>query len=123
VKWSLANAAKALEPAPGRRRAVRSPDCVFFDVDQVAAHYGRAQWVDSRMLLASRLPISPGAFQVFAQGLMRSASAYSFARLEKCFARISITPYGAASWGKMGRRVLLPAVRFREIVIWSISAI
>jgi FkbH-like protein len=74
VKWSLANAAKDLN----RRLAETCREvsgCVFFDVDQVAAQYGRAKWVDSRMLLASRLPVSPGAFQVFAHGLMRSASA------------------------------------------------
>jgi FkbH-like protein len=72
LKWSLANAVKELN-----RRLAETCNgisgCVFFDVDQVAAQYGRQQWADSRLLLASRLPLSPGAFKVFAQGLVRSA--------------------------------------------------
>ncbi len=51
------------------------PDCVFFDVDQVAAQYGQDRWRDERMFLATRLPLSPGAFRPFAHGLIRSASA------------------------------------------------
>ncbi len=50
-------------------------DCTFFDVDDVAARFGRERWRDQRMFLASRLPVAPGAFRVFARGLMRSASA------------------------------------------------
>jgi predicted enzyme involved in methoxymalonyl-ACP biosynthesis len=49
-------------------------DCVFFDVDEAAARYGRAGWRDTRLFLASRLPISSGAFQTYAQGLVRTAS-------------------------------------------------
>jgi len=73
LEWSLANAVKHLNRRLAEACGAIS-DCVFFDVDQVAAHYGRAQWSDTRMLLASRLPISPGAFKVYAQGLIRSAS-------------------------------------------------
>ena len=51
------------------------PDCVFFDVDQLAARYGRGAWRDQRMFLASRLAIAPAAFRPFAHGLLRSASA------------------------------------------------
>ncbi len=50
-------------------------NCVFFDVDQVAAQFGRERWRDERMFLATRLPLSPGAFRPFARALMRSASA------------------------------------------------
>jgi len=50
-------------------------DCVFFDVDHLAARYGRANWRDARMFLASRLPIAAGAFGIYARGLIRSLSA------------------------------------------------
>ncbi len=50
-------------------------DCAFFDVDAVAARFGRSRWRDERMFLANRLPIAPGAFRPFARALMRSASA------------------------------------------------
>jgi FkbH-like protein len=50
------------------------PDCVFFDVDRLAARYGRREWRDTRMFLASRLAVSAGAFEVYAKGLVRSIS-------------------------------------------------
>jgi FkbH-like protein len=50
-------------------------DCAFFDVDQVAAGFGRARWRDERMFLASRLPVAPSAFRVYARGMLRTASA------------------------------------------------
>jgi FkbH-like protein len=50
-------------------------DCVFFDVDHLAARYGRATWRDARMFLASRLPVSSGAFGIYSRGLIRSLSA------------------------------------------------
>jgi FkbH-like protein len=49
-------------------------DCVFFDVDRLAARYGRARWRDSRMFLASRLPVSADFFGAYAKGLVRSLS-------------------------------------------------
>jgi FkbH-like protein len=49
-------------------------DCVFFDVDHLAARHGRANWRDSRMFLASRLPIASGAFGIYSRGLIRSLS-------------------------------------------------
>jgi FkbH-like protein len=52
----------------------RISDCVFFDVDQLAARYGRAAWQDTRMFLASRLQVSAGAFSVYARGMVRSFS-------------------------------------------------
>ena len=49
-------------------------DCVFFDVDEIAARYGRANWRDSRLFLSSRLPVSAGAFETYARGLVRTMS-------------------------------------------------
>jgi FkbH-like protein len=49
-------------------------DCVFFDVDEIAARYGRASWRDARLFLASRLPISAAAFETYARGLVRTMS-------------------------------------------------
>ena len=50
-------------------------DCVFFDVDHLAARHGRANWRDERMFLASRLPISAVSFGAYSRGLVRSFSA------------------------------------------------
>jgi FkbH-like protein len=50
-------------------------DCVFFDVDRLAARYGRARWRDTRMFLASRLPVSAEVFRIYSHGLVRSFSA------------------------------------------------
>ncbi len=74
VRHSLVNTVKELN----RRLAEicsNISDCIFFDVDQIAAQYGRERWRDTRMFLSSRLPLAPGAFRPFAHGLMRSASA------------------------------------------------
>jgi FkbH-like protein len=50
-------------------------DCIFFDVDHVAARHGRARWRDTRMFLASRLAVSAEAFGIYASGLIRTLSA------------------------------------------------
>jgi FkbH-like protein len=50
-------------------------DCVFFDVDHLAARYGRVNWRDARMFLASRLPVSAAFFSVYSRSLIRSLSA------------------------------------------------
>jgi FkbH-like protein len=50
-------------------------DCVFFDVDHLAARHGRANWRDARMFLASRLPVSAASFSTYSRGLIRSLSA------------------------------------------------
>ncbi len=50
-------------------------DCVFFDVDHLAARTGRANWCDARMFLASRLPVASSSFATYAHGLVRSFSA------------------------------------------------
>jgi len=76
-----ANLTLGLERAVGRineRLAATCralPDCVFFDVDRVAARFGRARWSDTRLFLSSRLAVSADAFGVYARGLARSASA------------------------------------------------
>ncbi len=49
-------------------------DCVFFDVDRIAARYGRARWRDHRMFLASRLGVAADAFGIYAHNLIRSLS-------------------------------------------------
>jgi FkbH-like protein len=49
-------------------------DCIFFDVDRVAARYGRARWRDTRMYLGSRLPVSAEFFKQYAENLIRYVS-------------------------------------------------
>ena len=50
-------------------------DCIFFDVDHLAARHGRSRWRDTRMFLASRLAVSADAFGTYSHGLVRSLSA------------------------------------------------
>ena len=50
-------------------------DCVFFDVDHLAARQGRANWRDARMFLASRLAVSSASFGTYSRGLVRSLTA------------------------------------------------
>jgi FkbH-like protein len=50
------------------------PDCVFFDVDQVAAGVGRGSWRDTRLFLASRLPFAMNHFSAYCRALVRSFS-------------------------------------------------
>ncbi len=49
-------------------------DCVFFDVDHLAARHGRTSWRDRRMFLASRLAVSSASFEIYTRGLVRSFS-------------------------------------------------
>jgi len=49
-------------------------DCAFFDVDRVAARYGRSRWRDERMYFASRLPVSVEFFKIYAENLIRFVS-------------------------------------------------
>lgn len=49
-------------------------DCVFFDVDHVAARFGRSRWEDKRMFMASRLAVSADASPEYARSLIRSFS-------------------------------------------------
>jgi HAD superfamily phosphatase (TIGR01681 family) len=74
LEHSLPNAVARLnEGLAGICRTISS--CVFFDVDRIAARHGRGNWRDTRLFLASRLPISSGAFGIYSRGLARSFSA------------------------------------------------
>ncbi len=50
-------------------------DCAFFDTDRLAARFGRRSWRDTRLFLSSRLQVSPAAFGVYAEGIVRTFSA------------------------------------------------
>jgi len=50
-------------------------DCIFFDVDRLASRSGRRGWADTRLFLASRLPVAAANFGAYAQGLVRSVNA------------------------------------------------
>ncbi len=50
-------------------------DCVFFDVDRLAAQVGRRRWSDTRLFLASRLPVAAANFVLYARGVVRSVAA------------------------------------------------
>lgn len=50
-------------------------DCAFFDVDHLASRYGRRTWRDTRLFLASRLPVAAAYFSPYARGLVRSVAA------------------------------------------------
>jgi FkbH-like protein len=49
-------------------------DCVFFDVDRLAARAGRARWRDARMFLATRLAVAAEWFRDYARGMVRTFS-------------------------------------------------
>jgi FkbH-like protein len=73
LKYGLVNAVKQLN-----RKLLdlcnTVSDCVFFDVDEIAARYGRTGWRDTRLFLASRLPVAATAFEAYTRGLMRTVS-------------------------------------------------
>jgi FkbH-like protein len=69
-------------------------DCVFFDVDHLAARHGRANWRDDRMFLASRLPVSSVSFGAYAGGLVRS-----FSPLFRAPRKILCTDLDNTLWG------------------------
>lgn len=56
----------------------RIGDAVYFDVDRLAARYGRARWRDQRMFYTSRLAVAPEFFEVYARGLIRAIRALYF---------------------------------------------
>ena len=70
------------------------PDCVFFDVDRLAARYGRARWRDSRMFLASRLPVSSDLFSSYSRGLVRA-----FSTLFRAPRKVLCTDLDNTLWG------------------------
>jgi FkbH-like protein len=69
-------------------------DCVFFDVDHLAARHGRANWHDARMFLASRLPVSAASFSTYSRGLIRSLSA-----LYRASRKVLCTDLDNTLWG------------------------
>ncbi len=69
-------------------------DCVFFDVDRLAARYGRASWRDARMFFSSRLPVSADSFRVYSRGLIRS-----FSTLFRAPRKILCTDLDNTLWG------------------------
>lgn len=69
-------------------------DCVFFDVDHLAARHGRSRWRDNRMYLASRLPVASEFFRVYSRGLVRS-----FSTLFRAPRKILCTDLDNTLWG------------------------
>jgi FkbH-like protein len=69
-------------------------DCVYFDVDRLAARHGRARWRDERMFLASRLPVSADLFSVYSRGLVRS-----FSTLFRAPRKVLCTDLDNTLWG------------------------
>jgi len=68
--------------------------CVFFDLDRLAARYGRSHWRDERMFLASRLPVASQFFGFYAKGLVRS-----FSSLLRAPRKILCTDLDNTLWG------------------------
>jgi FkbH-like protein len=69
-------------------------DCVFYDVDRIAARYGRTRWRDPRMYLASRLPLAAESFRPYARGLVRS-----FSTLFRVARKVLCTDLDNTLWG------------------------
>ncbi len=69
-------------------------DCVFFDIDHLAARHGRASWRDTRMFLASRLPVSAASFSTYSRGLVRS-----FSTLFRAPRKVLCTDLDHTLWG------------------------
>jgi FkbH-like protein len=69
-------------------------DCVFFDVDRLAARHGRARWRDARMYLASRLPVSAEFFLPYSRGLVRT-----FSTLFRAPRKVLCTDLDNTLWG------------------------
>ncbi len=74
LPWSLPRAVMDLN---ARLAALcrEIPDCIFFDADRIAARFGRSAWRDSRLFLATRLPVTATAQGMYARALVRSAAA------------------------------------------------
>ena len=69
-------------------------DCVFFDVDRLAARHGRARWRDARMFYASRLAVSAEFFRDYSRGLVRS-----FSTLFRAPRKVLCTDLDNTLWG------------------------
>lgn len=90
---SLANAVVRLNGRLAKLCSTVS-DCVFFDVDHLAARYGRGGWRDVRLFLSSRLAIAPGAFKPYSQGLIRC-----FSSLYRAPRKVLCTDLDNTLWG------------------------
>ena len=69
-------------------------DCVFFDVDRLAARHGRARWRDARMFFASRLAVAADSFRDYARGLVRT-----FATMYRAPRKVLCTDLDNTLWG------------------------
>jgi FkbH-like protein len=56
----------------------RIGDAVYFDIDRLAARYGRSRWRDRRMFYSSRLAVASEFFEVYTRGLIRAIRALYF---------------------------------------------
>ena len=93
LRWSLPNAVLKLnERLAAVCRSVS--DCVFFDVDRLAARFGRRNWRSTRMFLASRLQVSPEEFGAYARGMVRS-----FSTLYRAPRKVLCTDLDNTLWG------------------------
>jgi FkbH-like protein len=90
---SLTNAVQRLNQRLGALCSTIA-DCVFFDVDRLAARYGRARWRDARMFYASRLPVSSDSFRAYSRGLVRS-----FSTLFRAPRKVLCTDLDNTLWG------------------------
>jgi len=90
---SLPNAVRRLN-AELARMCGEISDCVFFDVDALAARYGRGRWRDTRLFLCSRLEVSAANFEVYARGLVRSINV-----LYKAPRKVLCTDLDNTLWG------------------------
>ena len=69
-------------------------DCVFFDVDRLAARGGRARWRDARMFLSTRLAVGADSFRDYARGLVRT-----FSTLYRAPRKVLCTDLDNTLWG------------------------
>jgi FkbH-like protein len=93
LRQSLTNAVQRLNQGLAALSGTIA-DCVFFDVDRLAARYGRTRWRDERMFLASRLPVSADSFRVYSRGLVRS-----FSTLFRAPRKVLCTDLDNTLWG------------------------
>ncbi|HEV2618658.1 MAG TPA: HAD-IIIC family phosphatase [Acidobacteriaceae bacterium] len=90
---SLPNAIKQVNQGLAEACATVS-DCIFFDVDCLAARHGRNRWRDARMFLASRLPVSSESFSTYAHGIVRC-----FSTLFRAPRKVLCTDLDNTLWG------------------------
>ena len=69
-------------------------ECVFFDVDRLAARVGRARWRDARMFHASRLAVAAEWFGATARGMVRT-----FSTMYRAPRKVLCTDLDETLWG------------------------